>query len=149
MKIAIGADHGGFFLKEKAIEVLSGIPEIKIIDCGNSILEPEDNFPKYAHLVSSGVDKKKFEKGILCCSTGHGMAIIANKYQGVRSAVCIDKDDVIQARGHLDINVLALGGRNVKEVDLKEIITFFLETPALDGEGKKYKKRREQMAKLI
>jgi len=131
MKIAIGADHAGFQLKDSLKKLLDemGIP---YEDFGTSSGQSVD-YPDYARTVSEGVASGKFDRGILVCGTGVGMAIAANKMAGVRAAAIVDTDTARLAREHNDLNVLTLGARVLPESRAREIVKTFLQTPFEGG----------------
>ena len=94
MKIALGADHGGFELKEKIKQHLSKKEGIEVIDFGTNSTESVD-YPKYGHLVANSVVNKEVDFGILVCGTGIGISIAANKIKGIRAANCTDRKSVV------------------------------------------------------
>ena len=87
MKIALGADHGGYELKEKIKEHLAKKGNIEVVDFGTNSSESVD-YPKYGHLVAKSVVEKEVDFGILVCGTGIGISIAANKIKGIRAANC-------------------------------------------------------------
>lgn len=105
MIIAIGSDHGGYGLKEKIKNHLSN-HEIK--DVGTSGSEACD-YPDFAKKVAAIVASKKAERGILICRNGIGMCIAANRFKGIRAAVCYDESTAVSSRKHDNTNVLCLG----------------------------------------
>lgn len=109
MKIAIGADHGGFNLKEKVIEHLQNL-DYEVIDKGTYSEESVD-FPDYSKQVTKAIQDKDAELGILICGTGIGMSIAANKQKGIRAALCGDVFSAKATREHNNTNVLCLGAR--------------------------------------
>ena len=110
MRIAIGADHGGFPLNERVIEELcSGGHEIT--DFGTHDGSQPDDYPDYALKVGRAVQSAAVELGILVCGSGVGASVAANKLQGVRAALCGDTYSAHQSREHDDCNVLCLGAR--------------------------------------
>jgi ribose 5-phosphate isomerase B len=131
MKIAIGADHAGFQLKDSLKKLLDelGVP---YQDFGTSSGQSVD-YPDFARQVAEGVSAGAFERGILVCGTGVGMAIAANKIPGVRSAPIVDTDTARLAREHNDLNVLALGARVLPESRARDIVKAFLQTPFEGG----------------
>lgn len=131
MKIAIGADHAGFQLKDSVKRLLDelGIP---YEDFGTSNGQSVD-YPDFAKAVAEGVAEGKFDRGILVCGTGVGMAIAANKVDGVRASAIVDTDTAKLVREHNDLNVLALGARVLPESRAREIVKTFLETPFEGG----------------
>jgi ribose 5-phosphate isomerase B len=126
MKIAIGADHAGYQLKDSLKKLLDemGVP---YEDFGTSSAQSVD-YPDFAQAVAQGVAGGRFDRGILVCGTGVGMAIAANKVAGVRSAAIVDTDTARLSRQHNDLNVIALGARVLPESRAREIVKAFLET---------------------
>jgi ribose 5-phosphate isomerase B len=126
MRIAIGADHAGFQLKDTLKKLLD---EMAILyeDVGTSSAQAVD-YPDFAKTVAEGVAGGRFDRGILVCGTGVGMAIAANKVAGVRAANIVDTDTARLAREHNDLNVLTLGARVLPESRAREIVKTFLQT---------------------
>lgn len=126
MKIAIAADHAGYQLKDSLKKLLD---EMGVLyeDFGTSNGQSVD-YPDFAKAVAEGVAAGAFDRGILICGTGVGMAIAANKVPGVRSAAIVDTDTAQIAREHNDLNVLTLGARVLPESRAREIVKTFLET---------------------
>ena len=108
MKIALGADHGGYELKEKIKQYLSMRKEIELIDFGTNSTESVD-YPKYGHLVAKSIIDKEVDYGILVCGTGIGISIAANKIKGIRAANCTNTTMAKLTREHNNANILALG----------------------------------------
>ena len=131
MKIAIGADHAGYQLKESLKRLLD---ELGLLyeDFGTTNGQSVD-YPDFAQAVATGVATGNFDRGILVCGTGVGMAIAANKVHGVRSAAIVDTDTARLSREHNDLNVLALGARVLPESRAREIVKTFLQTPFEGG----------------
>ncbi len=124
MRIGIGADHGGYIVKEKLKEYLKD--KYEIIDFGTNSIELADH-PKYAFLVGEAVVNNEIEKGILICTTGIGMSIACNKVHGVRCAKVDNVDEALSSRLHNNGNVIALSAK--KEFDeIKQMIDIFLTT---------------------
>jgi ribose 5-phosphate isomerase B len=139
MKIAIGADHAGYQLKDSVRKLLEELG-IAYQDFGTSSGQSVD-YPDYAKAVAESVANGQFDRGILVCGTGVGMAIAANKVPGVRSAPIVDTDTAKLAREHNDLNVLALGARVLPESRAREIVRTFLQTPFEGGRhGERVKK---------
>jgi ribose 5-phosphate isomerase B len=132
MKIALGADHGGFDLKK---ELVDGLRDLKYVvdDLGCFSTEPSD-YPDVAHAAARGVAEGTYERAILVCGTGVGMAITANRYRGVRAANCTDVFSARYSRSHNDANVLTLGGRVVGVGLAWEIVNVWLATPFSGGD---------------
>jgi ribose 5-phosphate isomerase B len=132
IKIALGADHGGFELKRELVE---GLRDLKYVvdDLGAFSADPTD-YPDVAHQAASGIAQGTYEKAILVCGTGVGMAIVANRYRGVRAANCGDVFSARYSRAHNDANVLTLGGRVLGVGLAWEIVNVWLATPFGGGE---------------
>jgi ribose 5-phosphate isomerase B len=141
MRVAIGADHGGFELKEKLKEHLKGKGH-QVLDAGSRALNPRDDFTDFSHGVASAVKNFVCDRGIIICTTGAGTCMVANKHAGIRAAECSCLDDVRQAREHLDINVMTMGGIKVPHEMAKEMTDAFLATKARGG---RYARRREKI----
>ncbi|MBA4370076.1 MAG: ribose 5-phosphate isomerase B [Coriobacteriaceae bacterium] len=124
MRILIGADHGGYLLKESLKAHLAAQGH-EIEDVGTHSADATD-YPDVALKVARGVAKGEAERGILICGTGIGMAIVANKVPGVRAANITDPRVVRLAREHNDANVLTLAGRFTPPEDAAEIADAFL-----------------------
>jgi ribose 5-phosphate isomerase B len=131
MKIAIGADHAGYQLKDSLKKQLDELG-VAYEDFGTSSGQSVD-YPDFARAVSESVAAGKFDRGILVCGTGVGMAISANKIAGVRAASIVDTDTARLAREHNDLNVLTLGARILPESRAREIVKIFLQTPFEGG----------------
>ncbi len=125
MRIAIGADHGGYPLNERVIEELRAAGN-EITDFGTHDGSQPDDYPDYARSVGEAVQRSEVEIGILICGSGVGAAVAANKLRGVRAALCGDTYSAHQCREHDDCNVLCLGAR-VTGVELAlEIVRAFV-----------------------
>ena len=111
--IAIGADHGGFELKEAVKNYLED-NNIKYIDFGTYNTESVD-YAEFALKVSKAVVNKECEKGILCCGTGIGISIAANKVKGIRAGLCTNEYCAEMTRRHNDANILCMGGRVISK----------------------------------
>jgi len=129
--IAIGSDHGGFELKT-AVKRLLDERGLTYEDCGTDNGDSVD-YPDFAEVVARGVAQGEYDRGILICGTGIGMAIAANKVAGVRAAPVNDPDSARLAREHNDANVLALGGRTLDPLVAERILDVWLETPFAGG----------------
>lgn len=129
--IALGSDHGGFTLKEEIKKHLTekGVP---FVDFGTDS-EASCDYPIYAEKVCRAVTAGEAEKGILCCGTGIGMSMAANKIRGIRCAHCGDCFSAEMTRRHNDANVLALGGRVTGPGLALKIVDLFLDTPFEGG----------------
>lgn len=143
MKVALGADHGGYELKEAIRSYLAG-KGIAVLDLGTHSTDSVD-YPIYGFAVGSAVMAGEADLGIVVCGTGLGISIAANKIPGIRAAVCTDTYSARMAREHNNANVLALGGR-VTGVGLAEdIVEIFLQTKFAGG---RHAKRVELIASI-
>jgi RpiB/LacA/LacB family sugar-phosphate isomerase len=124
MRIAIGADHAGFELKEC---VKARLLEWKqdVLDLGTNSAKPVD-YPDYAEAVALAVREGKAERGIVICGSGVGASVAANKIPGVRAGLCHDHYSAHQGVEHDDMNVLVLGGRVIGESVALELVRAFL-----------------------
>jgi ribose 5-phosphate isomerase B len=137
--VYIGADHGGFELKEY-IKKYFVKNKIDFIDCGNTVNDPNDNFPDFVRMVIDRV-LKSHAAGILICGTGIGVSIAANRYRGIRAALCHSAEYAKLSRLHNDANVLCMGGRFIDKAAAIKITEMFLNTNP--DPNPKYKKRME------
>ena len=126
MRIALGSDHGGFELKQEIIKYLEE-KKIEYKDYGCYSTESTD-YPIYAKKVAHGILDGECELGILVCGTGIGISITANKFKGIRAALCSDTFSAHATREHNDANILAMGARVVGEGLALDIVDTFLET---------------------
>src|SRR5882724_6438553 len=122
--IAIGADHAGFELKEHLKHVLEK-KGYHARDFGTHSAESAD-YPDFAHPVSLAVEKKEFDLGLLVCGSANGVAITANKHQGIRAAICWTEELAALARQHNNANVLCLPARFVGKDLAEKILDQFL-----------------------
>lgn len=130
-KIIIGSDHGGYNLKEKIKEVFSKLG-YEFEDMGTNTLESCD-YPVYAKKVCEKVIETS-GRGILVCGTGIGMSIAANKFKGIRAALCGDTFSARMTREHNDSNILCLGERVTGQDLALDIVKIWLNTPFSEGE---------------
>jgi ribose 5-phosphate isomerase B len=141
MKIAIGADHAGFELKEKL--------RIELAKQGNSVIDEGTvdtnsvDYPDFAAKVARDVAGGKSQFGLLVCGSGVGMAIAANKVKGIRAANVNNVTEAQLSREHNDANVLAIGARLLKEEDAFKIVDTFLNTPFAHG------RHEQRVAKIM
>lgn len=131
MKIALGADHGGFELKEKVKTHLIK-KGYEVLDLGTNSTDSVD-YPEFGHTVGHAVVDKKAEFGIVVCGTGIGISIAANKVPGVRAALCTNTTMAKLTREHNNANILAMGGRIVGDVLALEMVDIFLTTEFQGG----------------
>jgi len=143
MRIAIGSDHAGFAMKQAIVGLLSELGH-KYEDFGCFNCSSVD-YPDIARPVAEAVSQKKFDHGILICSTGIGMSIVANKVPGIRAALCHDTFSARRAREHNDANVLCLGEWVIGQGLMREIVTTYL---SADFVGGRHAKRVEKIHAL-
>ena len=130
--IALGCDHGGFGLMQEVIKFL----EENNYEYKNfgTYSEESCDYPDYAKKVAEAIQKGECEKGILICGTGIGISITANKFKGIRAALCHDCFSTKATREHNDANIVAMGARVVGPGLATEIVRLFLTTPFSNDE---------------
>lgn len=143
MKIAIGADHGGFELKESIKSHLEEVGGFEITDYGTYTSESVD-YAAIAYKVGKAVTEENI-LGILCCGTGIGISMAANKVKGVRAACCSDYFSAKLTRAHNDANILCMGGRVVGAGLANELVDVFLST---EFEGGRHQRRIDQISAI-
>lgn len=143
MIIAMGADHGGFALKEELKTDLTHSGH-SIMDAGTNSLESVD-YPDFVGDVVSAVLAGKADRGILICGSGIGMSIAANRYSGIRAALCLDPETAALSRAHNDSNVLVLAGRKTDRGTALAIVDAWL---AAEFEGDRHIRRLEKIETL-
>ena len=139
LKIAIGSDHAGFEYKEMLKSFLANY-EVK--DFGTHSPDSVD-YPDFAHPVASAVEKNEFDFGVLVCGSANGVAITANKHQGIRAAICWENEISALARQHNNANVICIPARFVSTELAKEMVTTFLTT---QFEGGRHQNRVNKMS---
>lgn len=141
--IVIASDHAGYFLKEKIKEFLQK-ENYQVIDVG--CFSPESvDYPEYGAKAIEKILNKEADFGILICGTGLGMSIVANRFSGIRAALCHEPFSAKMARLHNNANVLVLGGRIIGDGIAIEIVKTFFETPF---EGGRHERRINLIEKL-
>jgi ribose 5-phosphate isomerase B len=125
VKVALGTDHAGFPLKDRVIAALRESGQ-EIVDCGAHELIPSDDYPDYTELVAQAILTNRAERGILVCGSGVGASIAANKFRGIRAALCHDCFSARQGVEDDDMNVLCLGARIIGPSLAEEVIRSFL-----------------------
>ena len=143
MRIAIGADHAGFALKEHLVATLTRLGH-DVEDQGTFSVHPVD-YPPICADVARAVAAGRADRGIVLGGSGQGEQMAANKIRGVRAALCNDLYTARMSREHNDANVLAMGGRIVAFHLADEIAALWLATPF---EGGRHQRRVEQIAEL-
>jgi len=142
LRIAIAADHGGFHLKTPLVEFLKKLGH-EVIDLGTNSEEPVD-YPDFARAVAQEILAKKAERGILICGSGVGACVTANKFPGIRAAICHDTFSAHQGVEDDDLNVLCLGARVVGPELAKDIIRVWISASFSGAE-----RHRRRMAKVL
>jgi ribose 5-phosphate isomerase B len=140
MRVALGADHAGVALKDELKRELDDMG-VDYEDFGTNGTASVD-YPDFAAQVARGVSDGRFERGILVCGSGIGMAITANKVPGIRAAAIGDIESARLSREHNDLNVLTLGARQTELARAAEILRIFLNTPF---EGGRHVRRVEKI----
>ena len=141
MDIIIGSDHAGFDLKEACKAFLEKFGEDRVVDIGVFNRESSD-YPKIAHQVAQAISKGEYSRGVLICGSGIGMSIVANRYKGVRAAVCHNLYSARMSRQHNNANILAMGSRILGVGLALEILGLFLKT---EFDGSRHKTRIDQI----
>lgn len=141
--IAIGADHGGYKLKEEIKEYFNK-QGIEFKDFGTNSEERTD-YPIYAKKVAQAMVDKVADKGILICRSGYGMTVVANKFKGVRAASVTSIEYAKSAKADDDINLLTLSGDNTTIEEAIKMINAWLET---EFKGGRYKERLDMLEKI-
>ncbi|MGD9125892.1 MAG: ribose 5-phosphate isomerase B [Planctomycetia bacterium] len=143
MRIAVGSDHRGTNLRAKIVSHLQSLNQ-EVIDEG-PVGEEQVDYPDIAASIAGKVSRGEVDRGILVCGTGVGMAIVANKFPGVRAAPCHDFVTAELARRHNDLNVLCLSGDMLGERLADRLIDIWVTT---EFEGGRHERRVEKMCSL-
>ena len=133
MKVAFGADHGGFELKKYLVEIFKK-DGFEIIDVGNLNFDPKDDYPDYAIKVAETVASGQAERGVIICGSGVGACIAANKIKGIRACLCHDTYSAHQGVEHDAMNILSLGARIIGKELAKELVFSFLNAKFINEE---------------
>lgn len=145
MRIAIGSDHAGYDLKRLLLDWLAA-NAFEVADVGAHSLDPGDDYPDFARAVAESVIGGEADLGIMICSTGVGSCIAANKFRGIRAALCHDTFSAHMSRLHNDANVLCLGANVVALGLAQEIVEAWLS--ASFSEGERHRRRIGKVAQL-
>ncbi|WP_075348930.1 ribose 5-phosphate isomerase B [Algoriphagus marinus] len=141
LKIAIGGDHAGFEYKSRIVKKLESQGYV-VKDFG-PFSEASVDYPDYVHPLSNAIEKGEFDLGIVICGSGNGVAITANKHQGIRAALCWNEELAALARQHNNANVLALPARFISYELAEKLAEIFLTT---DFEGGRHQNRVNKIA---
>lgn len=144
MRIGLGSDHGGYNLKKEIVKYLQE-KGIECVDFGpDNSLESVD-YPTYAEIVANAVVNKTVDYGILCCGTGIGISLAANKVPGIRCAVVSDVFSAKMSKAHNDANMLSLGERVLGRGLALEIVESWINT---EFEGDRHSKRVDMIKEI-
>jgi ribose 5-phosphate isomerase B len=143
MKVIIGCDHGGFSLKIRVKALLENMG-YAVEDAGCQSEDSVD-YPIYGKAVATGVAEGRFAKGILICGSGLGMSMIANRFRGVRAALCNDLYSAVLSRRHNNANLLVMGGRLIGSDLAEEIVRTWLKT---EFDGGRHQRRIDQLDEM-
>lgn len=145
MKVGIGADHGGFELKEMLRDYLKNLGH-EMVDFGATTLEQGDDFPDYVVPLAKAVANEEVERGIAICGSGVGACIAANKVSGVRAALITDHFSAHQGVEDDNMNLMTIGGRVVGFNVAQELVESFLEAKFIGAE--RHLRRLEKIHQL-
>lgn len=142
MKLFIGSDHRGFPLKNRLTAWLRDRGH-EVIDCGNTVLDPDDDFTTYAKSVAQNISEHPQARGIVICGSGTGVTVAANRIKGVRAALGLSPLQVSASRQEDDVNILSIASDFTKESEAEALVTAFLETSFLSQD--RYRKRIQNL----
>ena len=140
MKIAIGGDHAAVYYKAAIIKKLESLGH-EVVNFGTDTEDSVD-YPDHIHPVATKVEEGDCDLGIIICGSGNGAAMTANKHQGIRAALCWNKELTALARSHNNANILSLPARFISEHQALEMVTTFLATPF---EGGRHQRRVDKI----
>lgn len=143
MKIALASDHGGFALKE-AIKAHLTDRGYEVLDLGTHSEESVD-YPKYGQACGEAVISGQADRGIVCCGTGIGISIAANKVKGIRAAVITNEFMAEMTKRHNDANIIALGGRVLETEYALKLVDIWLDT---EFEGGRHQRRVDMLNEM-
>jgi ribose 5-phosphate isomerase B len=112
MKVGVGADHGGFEMKQQLVKLLAAAGH-EVLDFGNKVCDADDDYPDFAIPLARAVASGDVERGVLVCGSGVGASVAANKVSGARAALCHDDFSARQGVEDDDLNILCFGGRTM------------------------------------
>ncbi|MEO8853248.1 MAG: ribose 5-phosphate isomerase B [Ginsengibacter sp.] len=141
LPVAIGSDHAGFNYKEAIISFLDG-KNVSWKDFGTHSIDSVD-YPDFAHPVATAVENKEAAFGILICGSANGVAITANKHQGIRAAICWGEELAELSRKHNNANIICIPARFVREDLVEKMLEIFIHT---EFEGGRHQKRVSKIA---
>jgi RpiB/LacA/LacB family sugar-phosphate isomerase len=144
MRVAVGADHAGFSLKQDLVDYLKSLKH-DVLDLGTNSADPVD-YPDYAEAVGKAITEGRAERGLLVCGSGVGASVAANKISGIRAGLCHDTYSAHQGVEHDDMNVLVLGARVIGPALARELVRDFLAAKFSGAE--RHRRRLEKIARL-
>jgi ribose 5-phosphate isomerase B len=142
-KVALASDHGGYQLKGEIIDYLKS-KNYELIDLGTNSEESVD-YPEYGAKAAQAIINGEADCAIIMCGSGIGISIAANKFKGIRAALCFDAYTAKMCRQHNDANIMAIGGRITTIDRAKDMVDLFLET---DFEGGRHQRRIDKLDEL-
>ena len=142
--IAIACDHAGYHLKTEVVKLLTEL-EVQVKDLGCSNPDESVHYPVFGKKVVDAILAEPHCRGILICGTGLGMSILANRFPGIRAALCSDVSTAVMSRRHNNANLLVLGGRMIGPQLAREIVQAWLTTPF---EGGRHQERLDLLEQL-
>jgi ribose 5-phosphate isomerase B len=145
MRVAIGADHAGFSLKEDLVAYLKELGH-EVRDVGTRRPDPKDDYPDYAQAVAEAIMQGQTERGVLICGSGVGASVAANKIPGIRAGLCQDTYSAHQGVEHDDMNVLVIGARVIGTALARELVHAYLNA-TFTGE-ERHRRRLEKVKAL-
>lgn len=147
MKVYVGADHNGYFLKEKLVSYLQKAG-YDTVDDGNTQLDPADDFPVFAERAVKDVlgNKDPDSRAILICGSGQGMCMAANRFKGIRAAVGYDHESVHASRNDDNANILCLPARTLAQDAAYDLVATFLKTEYAAAD--RFNRRLHELDKL-
>jgi len=143
MRVAVAADHAGFPLKEQVMEVIRNAGH-EVVDCGPDHVIPGDDYPDYAQKVAMAIRERQADRGVLVCGSGVGASVAANKFPGIRAALCHDTFSAHQGVEDDSMNILCLGARVVGPSLASELVETFLRARFSEAE-----RHARRLAKVI
>ena len=146
MKVAIGADHGGYELKSEMVNLLKSLGH-EVIDKGAHNYDAEDDFPDFAAPVAKAVQTKEVDRGIVICGSGVRAAIAANKFSGIRAGLCHDTYSAGQGVRHDDMNVLCMGARVVGVALAEDLVRSFMKAK-LEADEPRFIRRLDKVSTI-
>ena len=142
MMVAVGTDHAGFPLKDAVLQAIRSGGH-QVLDCGAEKVIPGDDYPDYAQAVAKAVIEKSAERGVILCGSGVGASVAANKFPGIRAALCHDTFSARQGVEDDAMNVLCLGARIIGPALADEVVRAFLSARFSEAE-----RHRRRVAKI-